>query len=235
LANKLNLPQEIRHLSAESSIDVQKRIAAEAAIAEIEDGQIIGVGTGSTVNYFIDALAEHKHRIDGAVSSSEASTERLKAIGIPVMDLNYTGDIELYIDGADEATKNLHLIKGGGAALTREKIVAAAAKRFVCIADASKLVSTLGAFPLPVEVIPMARSLVARKLVLLGGQPEWREGVTTDNGNLILDVYNLDLTDAAQMETQINQIPGVVTCGLFAHRGADKLILGTDNGIEVIE
>ncbi len=222
-------------MSAESSQDDLKRAAAEAAMAEIEDGQIVGVGTGSTVNHFIDLLGENKHRIDGAVSSSEASTARLKALGIQVLELNFTGDIEIYVDGADEATRNLQLIKGGGAALTREKIVAEAAKRFICIADSSKLVDRLGAFPLPVEVIPMARSLVARKLVQLGGQPEWREGVTTDNGGLILDVYNLDLTDAATMETKINQIPGVITCGLFAHRGADKLILGTDNGVEVIE
>lgn len=222
-------------MSAESSQDELKRAAAEAAIAEIEDGQIVGVGTGSTVNFFIDALAEQKHRIEAAVSSSEASTKRLQAHGIEVLELNYTGDIEIYVDGADEATRNLHLIKGGGAALTREKIVAEAAKRFICIADSSKLVSRLGAFPLPVEVIPMARALVARKLVLLGGQPEWREGVVTDNGNLILDVYNLDLTDAVKMETAINQIPGVVTCGIFAHRGADKLILATPNGVEVIE
>lgn len=222
-------------MSADSSQDDLKRAAAEAAMAEIEDGQIVGVGTGSTVNHFIDLLGENKHRIDGAVSSSEASTARLKALGIQVLELNFTGDIEIYVDGADEATRNLQLIKGGGAALTREKIVAEAAKRFICIADSSKLVDRLGAFPLPVEVIPMARSLVARKLVQLGGQPEWREGVTTDNGGLILDVYNLDLTDAATMETKINQIPGVITCGLFAHRGADKLILGTDNGVEVIE
>lgn len=217
------------------SADSQKRAAAEAAIAEIRDGQIVGVGTGSTVNYFIELLAEHKHRIEAAVSSSEASTALLKQIGIPVLDLNYTGDIEIYVDGADEANHQLQLIKGGGAALTREKIVAEAAKRFVCIADASKLVNVLGAFPLPVEVIPMARSLVARKLVQLGGQPEWREGVVTDNGNEILDVHNLHITDAAGLERQINDIPGVVTCGLFARRGADKLIIGTDNGAEVIE
>lgn len=217
------------------SADSQKRAAAEAALDEIEDGQIIGVGTGSTVNHFIELLADHQSRIEAAVSSSEASTARLKKIGIPVLDLNYCGDIELYVDGADEANHQLQLIKGGGAALTREKIVAEAARRFVCIADASKLVNVLGTFPLPVEVIPMARSLVARKLVQLGGQPEWRENVVTDNGNVILDVYNLNITDAAGLERQINNIPGVVTCGLFARRGADKLIIGTDNGVEVIE
>lgn len=222
-------------MSAESSIEGQKRAAAEAAISEIGDGQIIGVGTGSTVNHFIDLLAERKQFIEGAVSSSDASTARLKAHGIPVFELNYTGDIEIYVDGADEANHSLQLIKGGGAALTREKIVAEAAKRFICIADASKLVNVLGAYPLPVEVIPMARSLVARKLVMLGGQPDWREGVTTDNGNDILDVYNLDITDAVKLENTINQIPGVVTCGLFARRGADKLILGTNNGVEVYE
>lgn len=217
------------------SADSQKRAAAEAALAEIEDGQIIGVGTGSTVNHFIELLANHKSRIEAAVSSSEASTALLKKIGIPVLDLNYTGDIGIYVDGADEANHQLQLIKGGGAALTREKIVAEAAKRFICIADASKLVNVLGEFPLPVEVIPMARSLVARKLVQLGGQPEWREDVITDNGNVILDVHNLNITDAAGLERQINDIPGVVTCGLFARRGADKLIIGTDNGVEVIE
>lgn len=217
------------------SADSQKRAAAEAALAEIEDGEIIGVGTGSTVNHFIELLANHKSRIEAAVSSSEASTALLKKIGIPVLDLNYTGDIGIYVDGADEANHQLQLIKGGGAALTREKIVAEAAKRFICIADASKLVNVLGEFPLPVEVIPMARSLVARKLVQLGGQPEWREDVITDNGNVILDVHNLKITDAAGLERQINDIPGVVSCGLFARRGADKLIIGTDNGVEVIE
>lgn len=217
------------------SADSQKRAAAEAALAEIEDGQIIGVGTGSTVNHFIELLAERQSRIEAAVSSSEASTALLKKIGIPVLDLNYSGDIEIYVDGADEANHQLQLIKGGGAALTREKIVAEAARRFICIMDASKLVNVLGTFPLPVEVIPMARSLVARKLVQLGGQPEWREDVITDNGNLILDVYNFKITDAVALERQINDIPGVVTCGLFARRGADKLIIGTDNGVEVIE
>lgn len=217
------------------SADSQKRAAAEAALAEIEDGQIIGVGTGSTVNHFIELLADHKSRIEAAVSSSEASTALLKKIGIPVLDLNYTGDIGIYVDGADEANHQLQLIKGGGAALTREKIVAEAAKRFICITDESKLVNVLGEFPLPVEVIPMARSLVARKLVQLGGQPEWREDVVTDNGNVILDVHNLNITDAAGLERQINDIPGVVTCGLFARRGADKLIIGTDSGVEVIE
>lgn len=222
-------------MNADSPIEQQKRAAAEAAIAEITEGQVVGVGTGSTVNHFIDLLAERKHLIEGAVSSSDASTKRMKDHGIAVFELNYTGDIELYVDGADEANHSLQLIKGGGAALTREKIVAEAAKRFICIADESKLVNVLGKYPLPVEVIPMARSLVARKLVLLGGQPEWREGVITDNGNEIIDVYNFNITDAVKLENEINQIPGVVTCGLFARRGADKLILGTSTGVQVFE
>ncbi len=209
--------------------DAMKKQAAEAALAYVQDG-IIGVGTGSTVNHFIDALASVKGKIDGAVSSSEASTERLKAHGIEVHDLNNVGELALYVDGADEANAQLQLIKGGGGALTREKIVAAASRRFVCIADESKLVRMLGRFPLPVEVIPMARSYVARELVRLGGTPVWRPGFVTDNGNLILDVQNLEIMEPAKLEQQINNIAGVVTVGIFALRPADVLILGTPEG-----
>jgi ribose 5-phosphate isomerase A len=209
--------------------DEMKRQAAEAAIAYVESG-IIGVGTGSTVNHFIDALAKVKGRIEGAVSSSEASTQRMKGHGIPVYDLNAVGELSLYVDGADESNARLELIKGGGGALTREKIVAAASTRFVCIADESKLVDVLGRFPLPVEVIPMARSFVARELVKLGGTPVWREGFVTDNGNLILDVQGLAITEPAKLEQQINNIAGVVTVGIFALRPADALILGTPQG-----
>ncbi|NCA72104.1 MAG: ribose-5-phosphate isomerase RpiA [Sphingobacteriia bacterium] len=209
--------------------DAMKKQAAEAALAYVEEG-IIGVGTGSTVNHFIDALAGIKGRIDGAVSSSVASTERLKAHGIPVYDLNAVGELSLYVDGADESNAQLQLIKGGGGALTREKIVAAASRQFVCIADESKLVRVLGAFPLPVEVIPMARSYVARELVQLGGTPVWREGFVTDNGNLILDVQHLEIMEPAKLEQQINNIAGVVTVGIFALRPADVLILGTPDG-----
>ena len=215
--------------------DDLKRQAAEAAIDYLPDGGIIGVGTGSTVNHFIDALAAVKGRFDGAVSSSEASTARMKRLGIEVLDLNATGGLEVYVDGADEANRQLHLIKGGGGALTREKIIAAASRKFVCIADESKLVDVLGGFPLPVEVIPMARSYVGRELVALGGTPVWRENFVTDNGNLILDVHNLEIMQPMQLETQINQIAGVVTVGIFAHRPADVLILGTANGPRVIE
>lgn len=215
--------------------DALKKAAAEAALEYVEDGAVIGVGTGSTVNYFIDGLAKLRGRIDGAVSSSEASTERLKGHGIQVMDLNAAGPILLYVDGADEATRNLHLIKGGGGALTREKIIAGAAETFVCIADESKLVGVLGAFPLPIEVIPMARSFVGRSLVERGGQPVWREDFVTDNGNLILDVHNLDLTDPVNVETELNQIPGVVTVGLFARRGADVLLIARADGVETIK
>jgi ribose 5-phosphate isomerase A len=214
--------------------DRKKQLAAEAALAHVYDDTIIGVGTGSTVNLFIDALAARKLRIRGAVSSSEASTARLKGHGIDVMDLNSTGDLDVYIDGADESDHHLRLIKGGGAALTREKIVAAASKRFVCIADESKLVGVLGRFPLPVEVIPMARSYVARQLVLLGGHPVWRDQVVTDNGNHIIDVHNLRITDPVTLESTINQIPGVVTVGLFAKRPADVLILGTESGVKTL-
>jgi ribose 5-phosphate isomerase A len=211
-----------------------KRVAAEAALKYLPDGGIIGVGTGSTVNHFIDLLAKIKGRFDGAVSSSEASTARLKSHGIPVLDLNACGDLEVYVDGADESNHQLQLIKGGGGALTREKIIAGASRKFVCIADESKLVRVLGAFPLPVEVIPMARSFVARRLVKLGGTPVWREGFVTDNGNLILDVKGLEIMEPAKLEDAINRIAGVVTVGLFAHRPADVLILGTPSGPKVV-
>lgn len=208
-----------------------KKAAAEAALKYLVPGEVLGVGTGSTVNFFIDALAAHRHDIPGAVSSSEASTARLKAIGIEVLDANAAGTLSIYVDGADEADSHLRLIKGGGAALTREKIVAEASRQFICIADESKLVPVLGKFPLPVEVIPMARSLVARQLVQLGGEPVWREGVVTDNGNWILDVHGLSITDPVALENAINQIPGVVTVGLFARRKADVLILGGPQGV----
>jgi ribose 5-phosphate isomerase A len=214
--------------------DTKKRLAAEAALKYVQDDSIIGVGTGSTVNLFIDALAAQKLRIRGAVSSSEASSARLRGHGVDVLDLNSTGGLDLYVDGADESDPQLRLIKGGGAALTREKIVAAASRQFVCIADESKLVDVLGRFPLPVEVIPMARSYVARQLVNLGGHPVWREGVVTDNGNQILDVHNLKIVDPVSLETTINQIAGVVTVGLFARRPADVLILGTETGAKVL-
>jgi ribose 5-phosphate isomerase A len=213
--------------------DEMKRLAAKAALDYVEGG-IVGVGTGSTVNHFIDFLATVKGRIDGAVSSSEASTERMKGHGIPVYDLNSVGDLSIYVDGADESNHRLQLIKGGGGALTREKIVAAASEKFVCIADGSKLVDVLGKYPLPVEVIPMARSYVARQLVKLGGTPVWREGFVTDNGNLILDVRDLEITEPARLEQQINNITGVVTVGIFALRPADVLILGTEEGTKTV-
>ncbi len=213
--------------------DEMKKQAAKAAMDYVEGG-VIGVGTGSTVNHFIDFLATVKGRIDGAVSSSEASTERMKAHGIPVLDLNAAGELALYVDGADESNRRLQLIKGGGGALTREKIVAGASKQFVCIADASKLVDVLGKFPLPVEVIPMARSHVARQLVKLGGTPVWREGFVTDNGNLILDVHHLEIAEPIKLEQEINGIAGVVTVGIFAMRPADVLILGTEHGAETL-
>ena len=200
----------------------------------VKDDMIVGVGTGSTVNFFIDLLAGMKNRIQATVSSSQASAERLKQHGIPVTDLNSAGQVAVYIDGADEATRHLQLIKGGGAALTREKIVAAASEQFVCIIDDSKLVDVLGRFPLPVEVIPMARSYVARQLVVLGGQPILREGVTTDNGNVILDVHNLDIKQPADLETRINQITGVVTNGLFARRPADVLLIADGSGVQTL-
>lgn len=212
-----------------------KQRAAEAALAYLVPNTVLGVGTGSTVNFFIDALAAHRDSIPGAVSSSNASTERLKALGIPVLDLNDVGRISIYVDGADEADPGLHLIKGGGAALTREKIVAACADTFVCIADASKQVAVLGRFPLPVEVIPMARRYVADALRALGGDPRWREGVITDNGNDILDVHSLAITDPVALEQQINQITGVVTVGLFAQRKADVLLIGGEDGVVTIK
>ncbi|MEM7055110.1 MAG: ribose-5-phosphate isomerase RpiA [Pseudomonadota bacterium] len=205
---------------------------AKAAMKQVEDGMLLGVGTGSTVNALIDQLAASGIRLEAAVSSSEATTERLKNIGVHVTDLNRTGDLELYIDGADEVDAHKRLIKGGGGALTREKIIAGASRRFVCIVDASKCVPVLGEFPLPVEVLPMARAFVARQMVKLGGQPELRADFVTDNGNLILDVRNLDLVDPVRVETEINQIPGVVTCGLFAQRGADQVLVATESGIE---
>lgn len=216
------------------SNDTGKQRAAEAALRYIDEDTIIGVGTGSTVNLFIDALAAKKLRIRGAVSSSNASTERLKGHGIEIFELNVVGDIEVYVDGADECDPHLRLIKGGGAALTREKIVAAASRRFVCIVDGSKQVNVLGRFPLPVEVIPMARSYVGRQLVKLGGHPVWREGVITDNGNLILDVFGLSIVDPVRLESQINQIVGVVTVGLFAQRPADVLIVGSADGVKIL-
>jgi ribose 5-phosphate isomerase A len=215
-----------------SAVDDLKRSAAEAAIAHLPARGIIGVGTGTTVNFFIDALGQIKHRVDGAVPSSEASAHRLRAIGIQVLDLNSVDELRVYVDGADEITRDLDMIKGGGGALTREKIVAEVARTFVCIADESKLTDVLGRFPLPIEVIPMARALVAREMVKLGGVPRLREGFVTDNGNVILDVHGLEIANPEQMEARINQIPGVVTNGLFARRGADVLLLGTAHGVE---
>jgi len=213
------------------SQDEKKRRAALEAIKLLPEDGYIGVGTGSTVNFFIDALADIHHRFDGAVSSSEASTERLKSHGIPVFELSQTGTLEVYVDGADETNEHKHLIKGGGAALTREKIVAAASRKFICIVDESKKVDVLGKFPLPIEVIPMARSYVARQMVVLGGTPVWRENVITDNGNEIIDVHNLKIIDPVKLESTINQIAGVVTVGLFAHRGADTVLMATDDGV----
>ncbi|MCP4491796.1 MAG: ribose-5-phosphate isomerase RpiA [Gammaproteobacteria bacterium] len=217
------------------SPEEKKQLAALAALEYVKPNTIVGVGTGSTVNHFIDLMAKKMGRdIKAAVSSSEASTDRMLNHGIRVEDLNSVGRMSIYVDGADESNHQLHLIKGGGGALTREKIVAAASDQFVCIADDSKLVDTLGAFPLPVEVIPMARNLVTVELEKLGGKPEWREGFVTDNGNNILDISGLKITDAHALETQINGIAGVVTVGLFAHRGADVLILGGDGGVRTI-
>ena len=212
-----------------------KKAVAEAALAYLVPGEILGVGTGSTVNFFIDALAAHRQDIPGAVSSSEASSARLKALGIPVLDANSAGPLSIYVDGADESDPQLRLIKGGGAAHTREKIVAEAARTFVCIVDESKLVPVLGRFPLPVEVIPMARSLVARKLAALGGEPRWRENMVTDNGNVILDVHGLSITDPVALETEINQMPGVVAVGLFARRKADVLLVGGPGGVRTLK
>jgi ribose 5-phosphate isomerase A len=216
--------------------DEKKKLAAEAALEYVIPGSIIGVGTGSTVNHFIDLLAEKMPGdIQAAVSSSEASTQRMQKHGIRVVELNEAGRLAIYVDGADESNHQLHLIKGGGGALTREKIIAAACDEFVCIADESKLVDTLGNFPLPVEVIPMARTLVANELEKLGGKPIWREGFVTDNGNIILDIQQLKIVNALELENHINQITGVVSVGLFAHRPADVLILGGDDGVRKIE
>lgn len=211
--------------------DEQKRAVAAAAIQHVPTGCIVGVGTGSTANYFIDELAKIKHKIEGAVASSEASAQRLKSHNIEVHDLNNVSDLPVYVDGADEITENLHMVKGGGGALTREKIVAAVARKFICITDQSKLVNVLGNFPLPIEVIPMARSYIAREIVLLGGQPALRHGFTTDNGNIILDVHGLQIMNPVELEATLNQITGVVTNGLFACRGANTLLLGTDEGV----
>ena len=209
-----------------------KQAVARAAIEYVPADAVIGVGTGSTANFFIDELAKIKGRIEAAVASSDATAARLKSHGIRVVELNTVSDLPVYVDGADEITRHMHMIKGGGGALTREKIVAAVAKKFICIADASKLVDVLGNFPLPVEVIPMARSFVARELVKLGGQPQLREGFTTDNGNVILDVRGLSVINPVELESVLNQITGVVTNGLFARRGADVLLLGRENGVE---
>ena len=214
--------------------DEMKRKAAEAALEYVIPGEIVGVGTGSTVNHFIDVLAEVKHTIKGAVSSSEASTERLEGYGIKVYDLNEVNGIEVYVDGADESDHYLNLIKGGGGALTREKIIAGASKKFVCIADESKLVDVMGEFPLPIEVIPMARSFIARELVKLGGRPVYREGFVTDNGNDILDVHDLRIMEAVKLENELNKLPGIVTVGIFANRPADVLILGTPEGAKTV-
>ncbi len=225
--------------SSEQQKNEQKQKAAEAALdyvkANLPQQAVIGVGTGSTVNFFIDALASIKHDIEAAVSSSEASTQRLKQHGIRVVDLNSVSELPIYVDGADEIDEHMRMVKGGGAALTREKIVAAVADTFVCIVDSSKQVGRLGRFPIPVEVIPMARSYVAREIVKLGGDPVWREGVTTDNGNWILDVHNFDIVDPIHLEQQLNNIVGVVTNGLFAQRGADVTIVASEAGIETLK
>jgi ribose 5-phosphate isomerase A len=217
------------------SQDEMKRAVAKAAIEYVPADCIVGVGTGSTANFFIDELAKIKHRVRGAVASSEASAKRLLGHGIEVLSLNDAGSLPVYVDGADEITRHLHMIKGGGGALTREKIVAAASKKFICVCDASKLVDVLGKFPLPIEVIPMARSTVARQLVALGGQPKLREGFTTDNGNLILDVYGLSIMNPVELESTLDHITGVVTNGLFARRGADVLLLGTELGVKTMK
>ncbi|NAW67529.1 ribose-5-phosphate isomerase RpiA [Photobacterium halotolerans] len=214
--------------------DEMKKAAGWAALDYVTKDSIVGVGTGSTVNHFIDALATRKEEIKGAVSSSVASTQRLEEIGIPVFDANEVSALDIYVDGADEINPGFDMIKGGGAALTREKIVAAIAKKFICIVDNTKEVDVLGAFPLPVEVIPMARSYIGRELVKLGGDPVYREGVITDNGNIILDVHNLKITDAKDLENKINALPGVVTVGLFARRGADVLLVGTPDGVKTV-
>lgn len=214
--------------------DELKRAVAQAAIAYIPVGSMVGVGTGSTANFFIDELAKIKNKIQGAVASSEVSAKRLQGHGIEVMSLNEAGNLPVYVDGADEITRHLHMIKGGGGALTREKIVAAASAKFICLCDASKLVDVLGTFPLPIEVLPMARSYVARQMVALGGQPKLREGFVTDNGNIILDVSGLQILNPVELETKLNNIAGVVTNGLFAQRGADVLLLGTKDGVKTL-
>ncbi len=216
------------------SQDDLKRAVAQAAIQYVPADCIVGVGTGSTANFFIDELAKIKGKIQGAVASSEASAKRLQGHGIEVLSLNDAGELPVYVDGADEITRHMHMLKGGGGALTREKIVAAASKKFICLCDASKLVDVLGKFPLPVEVIPMARSYIARELVKLGGQPKLREGFTTDNGNIILDVHNLQILNPVELETALNHLSGVVTNGLFARRGADVLLLGTPEGVKTM-
>ncbi len=215
--------------------DEQKRLVAREAVKFIVEDAYLGVGTGTTANYFIDELAKVKNRIKGAVASSTHTADRLKGYGIPVIELTSVDDLPVYVDGADETTAHGAMIKGGGGALTREKIVAAVAKSFVCIVDQSKLVSVLGGYPLPVEVIPMARSHVAHELVRLGGHPQLREHFTTDNGNIILDVEDLRILNPAELETKINNIVGVVTNGLFARRGADVILVGTDNGVETLD
>ena len=230
---RYTLPNVIRSVTMDQN--AKKQAVAKAAISYVENDSIVGVGTGSTVNFFIEELGKIKHKIEGAVSSSEASTERLKALGIEVFELNEVSNLSVYIDGADEVTEHKHMIKGGGAALTREKIVAGAATTFVCIVDESKRVPVLGNFPLPVEVIPMARSFVARELVKLGGDPEYRQGVVTDNGNVIIDVHNLEIINPRELEKTINNIPGVVTNGIFALRGADIVLSATDNGVETFK
>jgi ribose 5-phosphate isomerase A len=215
--------------------DDLKRAVAKAAIEFVPVDCIVGVGTGSTANFFIDELAKIKNKIRGAVASSEASAKRLQGHGIEVLSLNDAGDLPVYVDGADEITRHMHMIKGGGGALTREKIVAAASKKFICVCDSSKLVDVLGKFPLPIEVIPMARSSVARQLVALGGQPKLREGFTTDNGNIILDVHGLSIMNPVELESTLDHIAGVVTNGLFARRGADVLLLGTTEGVKTMK
>jgi ribose 5-phosphate isomerase A len=212
-----------------------KREAAAAALAYIKDGITLGVGTGTTVDFLIDALPPYAAKLTAIVSSSERSTRRLEAAGLKVSELKEVGDLDLYVDGADEATKHLHLLKGGGGALTREKILAGASRRFVCVVDETKLVATLGRFPLPIEVIPMAESFVARQMIKAGGQPMLREGFVTDNGNHILDVHNLRIANPLEMETRFNQIPGVVTVGIFAHRGADVLLVGGASGVKTLQ
>ncbi len=214
--------------------DAMKKAAAQAALAYVEPGMIVGIGTGSTANHFIDLLAGIKHQIEATVASSIVSAQRLESHGIRVLDLNEAGQLSLYVDGADESNAHLHLVKGGGGALTREKIVAGASEKFVCIADDTKLVKTLGKFPLPIEVIPMAQALVAREMVKLGGNPVLRQDFTTDNGNIIIDVHGLEILDPVAMENRINQIPGVVTNGLFAIRPADVLILGGADGVRTL-